>query len=85
MIHEELAPLSSDQTDATEWVVEASPGLPARVLRGLALLFGVTFLALCAAWAWPDNTGLHFWLVAQAVPVFYVVFTWWSSHPAESP
>ena len=84
MIHEELAPLSSDQTDATEWVVEASPGIPSRVARGLAVMMLVTFIALCAAWAWPDNTALHFWLVAQAIPVFYVVFAWWCCSHSES-
>jgi hypothetical protein len=84
VIHEELAPLSSDQSDATEWVVEASPGLPARAVRGVFVLLLVTFTALCAAWAWPDNTALHFWLVAQVVPVFYIIFAWWSSSHSES-
>jgi hypothetical protein len=42
-------------------------------------LFGVTLLAMAWAWHWPDQSLLHFWLVAQAMPVFYVILAWWGA------
>lgn len=52
-------------------------GLPHRTRVGLCLLVVVTVAALAVAWCWPDRTALHFWLVAQALPVFYAVLAWW--------
>ena len=48
-----------------------------RVLWGLSLWGGVTFGALFLAWSWPDATLMHFWLVAQAVPVLYWLLMAW--------
>ena len=43
------------------------------LLSGLAGLVLLTVGSLCLAWWWPDQTLMHFWLVAQAVPVLYWV------------
>ena len=48
-----------------------------RVLWGLLLWAGLTLGALLLAWSWPDATLLHFWLVAQAVPVLYWLLIAW--------
>jgi len=63
-----------------------APGvLSQRTCVGLFLLVFVTVVALAAAWFWPDRTALHFWLVAQALPVFYALLAWWwARQPAES-
>ena len=44
-----------------------------QLLSGLAGLVLLTVGSLCVAWWWPEQTQLHFWLVAQAVPVLYWV------------
>ena len=41
----------------------------------LALL--VTVAALVWVWLTPDQSGWHFWWVAQAMPVAYVLLLWW--------
>ncbi len=57
--------------------LEDSNRLSRRTAVGLFLLVAVTVAALAAAWSWPDRTLLHFWLVAQALPVFYALLAWW--------
>ena len=52
----------------------------------LALL--VTVAALVWVWLTPDQSGWHFWWVAQALPVVYVLLLWWvhgirSDEPSE--
>jgi hypothetical protein len=41
----------------------------------------LTLLATLAAlvWVWltPDESGWHFWWVAQAMPLTYVLLLWW--------
>lgn len=64
--------------------LEPSKWLTRRTSVGLFLLVFVTVVALAAAWCWPDRTSLHFWLVAQALPVFYALLAWWwARQPAE--
>ena len=41
----------------------------------LALL--LTGAALVWVWLTPDQSGWHFWWVAQAMPVAYVLLLWW--------
>lgn len=78
------------QVPAQDLGVEAtsvlSPkGLPRRTRLGLWLLLMTTLAALAVAWCWPDRTALHFWLVAQALPVFYGVLAWWwAREPVEA-
>jgi hypothetical protein len=50
-----------------------------RTLSGVLCLIGLTVVAMSVAWYWPDRTLLHFWLVAQTMPVLYVVLAWWGS------
>ena len=47
--------------------------------KGLAVLLGGLWLLLALAWVWltPDQSGWHFWWVAQAMPVAYVLLLWW--------
>ena len=40
-------------------------GLVALTLGAMALLIG-----------WPDNTLMHFWWVAQCVPILYWLLVW---------
>ncbi|WP_146100050.1 hypothetical protein [Limnohabitans sp. TS-CS-82] len=57
----------------------AQPSSHGRAFWGVLCLFGVTLLAMAWAWHWPDQSLLHFWLVAQAMPVFYVILAWWGA------
>lgn len=50
---------------------------PARSLRGIFLLVGLTAGSLGLAWLFPDATLLHYLWVAQVVPILYVVLAWW--------
>jgi hypothetical protein len=50
---------------------------PARSLRGILLLVGLTAGSLGLAWLFPDATLLHYLWVAQVVPILYVVLAWW--------
>ena len=45
-----------------------------RVFLCLALL--VTMAALVWVWLTPEQSGWHFWWVAQALPVAYVLLLW---------
>ena len=36
-----------------------------------------TLVALTWVWMTPDQSGSHFWWVAQAIPVVYVLLLWW--------
>jgi hypothetical protein len=36
-----------------------------------------TLGALVWVWLTPEETGWHFWWVAQAMPVTYVLLLWW--------
>jgi len=36
-----------------------------------------TLAALVWVWMTPDQSGSHFWWVAQAMPVAYVMLLWW--------
>ena len=48
----------------------------------LALL--VTVAALVWVWLTPDQSGWHFWWVAQALPVVYVLLLWGAHrHPQD--
>ena len=47
-----------------------------------------TLVALAWVWMTPDQSGSHFWWVAQAMPVAYVLLLWWvhgirSDEPAD--
>jgi Flp pilus assembly protein TadB len=55
----------------------AQSGLSRRAWIGLILLALSTVGVLALAWMWPDLTHLHFWLVAQALPIFYWLLVWW--------
>jgi Flp pilus assembly protein TadB len=78
--HDELAPLSSDQDPISELPpIEVEHGLSVPVIRLLFVLLWVTLGALTLAWLWPEETVMHFWLVAQFVPVFYVVLLWYAT------
>jgi hypothetical protein len=74
--HDELAPLSGELDDISDPPIEVENGVSARVVWGLAVLLLVTVVALVVAWYWSENTELHFWLVAQFVPVFYAFWIW---------
>jgi hypothetical protein len=52
-------------------------GLSRRTWIGLILLTVSTVGTLALAWVWPDLTQVHFWLVAQALPIFYWLLVWW--------
>ena len=47
------------------------------VVAGVAALVLLTFGSLTLAWLRPEATGLHFWLIAQAVPTAYWLLIWW--------
>jgi hypothetical protein len=51
-----------------------------RAFWGVLCLLGLTVLAMSVAWYWPDQTLMHFWLVAQATPVLYVILAWWGAN-----
>ena len=57
--------------------VARSAHLSRRVTWGLISLIAVTVGALWAAWRWPEQTSMHFWLVTQVVPVVYLFLAWW--------
>jgi cobalamin biosynthesis protein CobD/CbiB len=50
-----------------------------RAFWGVLCLVVLTVLAMTVAWYWPEQPLLHFWLVAQAVPVLYVILAWWGA------
>ena len=56
---------------------DASPVEGRRTLVGVLVWAFLTFGGLWLAWSWPDATLLHFWLVAQAVPVLYWLLMAW--------
>jgi len=56
-----------------------SPQLSKRALLSLLLFVLFTFAALTLAWHFPNATWLHFLVVAQGVPVIYVLLMWWGS------
>jgi hypothetical protein len=76
--HDELAPLSGELEEQLDPPIEVEDGLSLSVIYRLMVLFGVTVLSLLLAWWWPENTALHFWLVAQLMPVIYVALLCWS-------
>jgi len=39
-------------------------------------LLTLTLLALLLVWRWPDSTLMHFWLIAQFVPMLYWLLVW---------
>ena len=43
----------------------------------LCLTMLATLAALAWVWLTPDQSGWHFWWVAQAMPVTYVLLLWW--------
>jgi hypothetical protein len=49
----------------------------AKAWLALALTISVTLGALVWVWAHPAKSLAHFWWVAQAIPVLYVVLLWW--------
>lgn len=49
----------------------------ARAWWGVVILLVLTLGSLTLAWLWPDATLMHFWWVAQAVPVLYLVLIAW--------
>ena len=54
-----------------------SPVQGRRVLWGVGAWAVMTLGALLLAWSWPQASLLHFWLVAQAVPVLYWLLMVW--------
>jgi hypothetical protein len=58
-------------------LVSGDPGVSGRSVAGLSLLLVATWVALALAWLWPNSTRVHFWLVAQGLPVFYALLAWW--------
>lgn len=76
---------SANDLDMPTYEAAAPEGLRHRTRVGLYLLVLITVVALAVAWCWPDRTALHFWLVAQALPVFYAVLAWWwAREPVEA-
>jgi hypothetical protein len=75
----ELKPPPSNDVCATAPKAVVRSLSHGRAFLGVLSLFGVTVLAMAWAWHWPDQTLWHFWLVAQAMPVFYVVLVWWGA------
>jgi hypothetical protein len=72
---------SSDPANSTP-TEPHSTGLSLRAWSGLILLAFTTVGALALAWLWPDFTRMHFWLVAQALPIFYgLLVCWWAREP----
>jgi len=43
---------------------------------GVLGLLMLTLLALLLVWRWPDATLMHFWLIAQFVPLLYWLLVW---------
>lgn len=54
----------------------ASGWLKHRVWLGVLGLLTLTLLALLLVWRWPDSTLMHFWLIAQFVPLLYWLLVW---------
>lgn len=52
-------------------------GLSRRARLALLLLAAATVLGVSVVWLLPDASLLHFWLVAQALPLLYCVLTYW--------
>lgn len=75
-MHSQIQAPTSDLGVSTLQVAKPE-GLPHRTRVGLCLLVFITIAALAVAWCWPHRTVLHFWLVAQGLPVFYAVLAWW--------
>ena len=48
-----------------------------RAWWALCLTLLATLAALVWVWLTPDATEWHFWGVAQAMPVTYVLLLWW--------
>ena len=48
-----------------------------RAWWALCLTLLATLAALVWVWLTPEETGGHFWWVAQAMPVTYVLLLWW--------
>ena len=71
-------PLADSAAGSTGQARHSPPPVQgARIGWGMGLWFVLTLGALLLAWHWPDATLLHFWLVAQAVPVLYWVLIAW--------
>jgi hypothetical protein len=47
-----------------------------RVGLGVLGLTALTLGAMALTLGWPDSTLLHFWLIAQCVPVLYWLLIW---------
>ena len=47
-----------------------------RVGLGVLGLSALTLGAMALILYWPDNTVLHFWVIAQCVPILYWALTW---------
>ena len=47
-----------------------------RVGLGVLGLSALTLGAMALTLWWPDSTLLHFWLVAQCVPILYWLLVW---------
>ena len=83
-MHQQIQASANDLDEPTHEVA-APEGLRHRTRVGLCLLVLITVVALAVAWCWPERTALHFWLVAQALPVFYAVLAWWwAREPVEA-
>ena len=60
---------------ATAQAQEPQPSRRAWVALSVTLLG--TLAALVWVWLTSDQSGSHFWWVAQAMPVAYVLLLWW--------
>ena len=76
--HDPFLPQPEASNSAEGGAPSRTPPTPGRYLVWGLLMWGVlTMGALFLAWSWPDATLLHFWLVAQAVPVLYWLLMVW--------
>ena len=47
-----------------------------QVSWGILGLLVLTLLPMALVWRWPDATLMHFWLIAQFVPLLYWLLLW---------
>lgn len=73
----QLSPIPESNPEVSSPSVSGVVGVSGRSVLGLSFLIVATWVALALAWLWPDNTRVHFWLVAQGLPVFYAFLAWW--------
>lgn len=58
-----------------QWPTEPSHR-PWRVGLGVLGIVVATLGGMGVAWWWPEASLLHFWLIAQCVPLLYLLLIW---------